>query len=220
MTFPFLIESKYGEWVLRIKAASETEAKRHAQRKGEITQDHITRGLLGSSVYLRALFDEDVHNLREMIRIARDELFKVVESKRRRLRETDIEAIKNHFHQSSAPRGEEIVREFNATATQHALSLALPDSLRREIQESIQQEGVSQVAIRAAELTREQQADRKKWWFERVEKLVWLVVGTGIGIFGTLATQRMFAPGEQDRGRQDNAGLAKPDISADIGGAP
>ena len=56
------------------------------------------------------------------------------------------------------------------------------------------EEKVVAVEIAASELSRHQKAKRKKWWLERIEKVVWIVVGFALGILGTLVTQGLLGP--------------------------
>lgn len=159
MTMSFLDEAAEGEWVLRIERAREPEGKRHGNEKAQLRADFTSRGLISSSAFFSALRDEDLNHLRQLIRIAREELFTVVEARNIRLSNDDVKAIMAHLQESVRERGEQIQQEQRHLARERGLPSLADKQLQMMIDQAIHKEVAVEVSIRALEVRRKQEAD-------------------------------------------------------------
>ena len=191
--FPFLDCNMQHELGLRIERASEAERNRHVTEKSTITQDFTSRGLTGSSVHFQERFSADIRHLRELSRISREEVFTLVRAKSIRLEAADVAAITAFVAGPFGGSRERLTRELMGGIRERGLPVNSNLGLDKQLQEAQHQETVVEVLIAASELCRQQEAKRKQWWFERLEKAIWVVVVLAFGILGTLVTQALLS---------------------------
>lgn len=190
---PFFDRDAQRELGLCIERAREAEDNRHVRETGEITHDFTNRGLTASTVYFGAIANAKVQHLRELSKTAREELFKLARAKNVRLKAADVAAITAFVATPFGQSGERLARELMGGMRARGLRVNSDLGLGKQLQAAQHQETVVEVEIAASELCREQKAKRKKWWFERLEKAIWIVVGLVFGILGTLVTQALLS---------------------------
>ena len=189
MTLSFLDKEAERELVHRIERAREPEEKRYRERKAAIMADHRDRGLYNSTACIGAVRNEEINHLRQIARIARDELFAIVEAMEIRLSDTDVKAISDYLAENFKRSVGFLKQELVGMAAQTGLPMGNDQAFDMQVGQAIHHEAIAEVSVRATELRRTLDRRRRKWWSERIEKLVWLVGGVGLGILGTLATQ-------------------------------
>ena len=187
MSFPFLTDDEQHELDQRILRAREEEDKRHGIKKGRITQDAVDRGLSGSTIHTGGIASEEVNHLRQLARISREELFAIIEGKNIHLRDRDVDAIRQYIENPFLAESL-LAREWFAAWEKDRGVTSMLRLFDRLVEQSLSLE-LAEVAIRTGELHRKRLAERKKWWSERVEKFVWIVVGLLVGVLGTLLVQ-------------------------------
>jgi hypothetical protein len=196
MTLSFLDPDAQQELALRVERDLEPEEKRHRQKKGEITQDSVNRHIGGTTVYTGALWGEELDHLRRVARITCSAIFEIVGAESIHLKKDHIEEI----HRFLAEPFRENARLAQKALIEKEKQMGLPvhvaqgPTAEKRIQEAVEQETVTEVLIRAKELRRKQRTRKRTWWLERIEKLLWLVVGAVLGVLGTLLTQKLRSP--------------------------
>lgn len=193
MSLPFLDKEAEQELVHRIERARETEEKRFRERKAAIMEDYRNRGMLKSGMYVCAVSDEGINHIRIVASIARDELFAIVEAQGIRLNDADVKSISKYLTDIFNRNADFLKQDLEGMTAQTGLLMRNDQAFRMQIQQAIHREAIVEVSVRATVLRRELGKELRKWWSERVEKLLWLVVGVAVGILGTLGTTQWLA---------------------------
>lgn len=185
MELAFLDSTSQREVALRIERARGPLDVALQNRLSEITSDWAGRGLLHSTAYLTEWWAAIIESRREVAALAREEIMRLVEAKRIRLRPRDVGVIGNSI---AAPFRASVESRF-AELLQKSKDMGLGsidwEPLRARAATVVHGEAVAAVEIRVAELRRARGSNRRKWWSERLEKAAWAL----IGVVGTLMTQ-------------------------------
>ena len=184
MTLPFFNKADSRELTLRIAGAREAEDERHRRRVQEIRVDFQSRGLSGSPL-LSTLWQERIDHQRQLTRIAREEIFRIVEAKRTRLNEADVEAITRHLAETFRHAIGLARTEFAAQEPGAGMPWNADPAFEMMIGSAIQQEAQANVLVKAADLRRAQRDERKKSWAKFGE----LVLAAAVGAAFTLLVQ-------------------------------
>jgi hypothetical protein len=194
MPLSFLTEDANQELVLRLQRACAPERKQHVAEQQKLLQDCTARGVRQSGFYTKNLIDMELDFAARLARITRDEIFALVEAENLRLNKSDVAAISDEVGRALGPTFRTLESHVEAEAKHSGRSVRIKEALGHKIEYVLAHESRAEVILCDSILSRKQKASRRKWWLDRVEKLVWLVAGVLLGVAGTLLTQWLVKP--------------------------
>jgi len=187
IAFNFFDKEAQCEFDLRMQRDCEPEYKRHSSKKGEIDADHRSRGLSNITICWSALWQEDIYHCRRIASIIRSIIFDIVDNRGIRLVESDVCRIQKYLKQVITSNANQLLHDLTIRSNKSGTPPTLFPGIafRQQIAQAVSQEAEIEVSICETDLRRKQKSEKRKWWTERVEKMLWMIVG----VLGTLLVQ-------------------------------
>jgi hypothetical protein len=188
MQYSFLSEKAAREVALRESNAIESENRDYGPKRDAMINANGGRGLahprFGDNV-----MEAEFAYLARHVGVHREALFTVAELNGIKLTDANVQEVSHKLAGVARSVCEQWKREANSTLKPQSLAAAICTQIDHRAGAIVQVEAVSQVELRANELSRERARKRRTWLSDRIEKLVWALGGFASGVASTLLAQ-------------------------------